>query len=163
MAIRRVLSFPNPILLHKTKPIEVFDAALQILIDDMFETMYAENGIGLAANQVGEPLRLFVRDVSNDKSNPQVFINPLLIETSGEIILQEGCLSFPGISVQVARPEFITIEALDRHGKIFTHSESGYSARCVLHEFDHLEGITMLDRLSPTKRKLVMNQFRERS
>jgi peptide deformylase len=163
VAIRPVLTFPHPVLLKKTVAVTEFDEALQCLIDDMFETMYAENGLGLAANQIGSSLRLFVRDTTNDRSEPRVFINPEIIESHGDITLQEGCLSFPGVYANVSRPEFITIQAMDREGNVFTYSESGYAARCVLHEFDHLEGLTLLDRLSPTKRKWALERLQKKA
>lgn len=162
MAVRTIVEFPDKCLLTAAQAVEDFDDALQILIDDMIETMRSENGLGLAANQIGVGLRIFVRENDLDRANPFIFINPEVIAQEGETILQEGCLSFPGIYVKVKRPEFVTVKALDRHGQPFELSESGYEARCVLHEIDHLNGVTFLDRLSPTKRKLALGKLKPR-
>lgn len=161
MAILPIVEFPDPRLLQKTVPVAAVDDAIRGLVADMLETMYADQGVGLAANQVGVLKRIFVMDDSRDGSNPEVFINPEIVESHGEITLGEGCLSFPGIYAQITRPEFITIQALDLDGKAFTKSASDYEARCFLHELDHLNGITFLDYMTPVKRKLMLAKLQK--
>ena len=155
MPILRVVTYPDPVLKKICQPVTAFDGALQTLLDNMLETMYADNGMGLAANQVGVSKRIFIMDENPSQPNPIFFINPEIVFQSEELIdEQEGCLSFPGITVNVKRPQKVVVKAFDREGRAFLCERENYPARCLLHEYDHLEGITFFDRLSALKRKM---------
>ena len=148
----------------RTKAVPVDAAGLsepsfQQLIDDMFETMYAAPGIGLAASQVDVHQRFMVIDVSDDQSRPLVFMNPEITARQGEQVYQEGCLSVPGIYADVTRSDVITVQALDRHGKPFTLEVDGVLAVCIQHEMDHLDGKLFVDYLSPLKREMVRKKL----
>jgi peptide deformylase len=162
MALLKVLEFPDPRLRTKAvdvDPAELATPAFQTLLDDMFETMYAAPGIGLAASQVDVHKRFMVIDVSDDRSRPLVFINPRITAREGEQVYQEGCLSVPGIYADVTRSNMITVEALDRHGQPFTLTADGLLAVCIQHEMDHLEGKLFVDYLSPLKREMVRKKL----
>ena len=163
MTILNIVHYPNDILSNPTKPVEKVDQVIKRLVQDMFETMYNERGLGLAANQVGEALSIFVMDLSKDKSTPLCFINPEVVESKGEVKLEEGCLSFPGVYAKVKRPEFVKMRALDINGEVFEHEGVDYDGRCMLHELDHLKGITFFDRLSPLKRKMLEEKYFKRN
>ncbi|HZP64832.1 MAG TPA: peptide deformylase [Rudaea sp.] len=154
-----ILEFPDPRLRTKAQPVGVFDEALQELIDAMFATMYAAPGIGLAATQVNVHKQLLVADVSEEKNQPLVLINPKILERAGSQVYQEGCLSVPGIFADVERADSIVVEALDRHGKPFRLEASGLLAVCIQHEMDHLLGKLFVDYLSPLKRELVRKKL----
>ena len=155
MSFLTILEYPDKRLRTIAKPIDTVDAALNTLIDDMFETMYEAPGIGLAATQVDVHKQLLILDVSEDRSRPMVFINPRITAKDGSQIYQEGCLSLPGIYADVKRWNQITVEALDRHGKPFTLEADGLLAVCIQHEMDHLAGKVFVDHLSPLKRSLA--------
>ena len=159
MAKLHILEFPDPRLRTIAKPVEQVDASLRQLVDDMFETMYAAPGIGLAATQVNIHQQLLVLDVSEDHSRPLVFINPEILRAEGHQVYQEGCLSVPGIFADVTRADRITVEALDREGKAFTLEADGLLAVCIQHEMDHLAGKVFVDYLSPLKRELVRKKL----
>lgn len=159
MAKLTILEFPDPRLRTVAKPVEQVDDALRQLIDDMFETMYAAPGIGLAATQVDVHQRLLVLDVSEDRSRPLVFINPEIIEQGGSQTCQEGCLSVPGIYADVKRAEHLRVRALDRDGKLFELDADGLLAVCIQHELDHLAGKVFVDYLSPLKREMVRKKL----
>ncbi len=147
MALREILTVGEDVLRKKSKEVTVFDDRLQTLIDDMEETMRFEGrGIGLAAPQVGVLKRLFVVDI-HDEHGFLVFVNPVITAREGVVISSEGCLSVPGRSGTVERPESIVIEAQDRHGKPFTLEADGLLAVCICHEYDHLEGVLFIDKL----------------
>jgi len=154
-----ILEFPDPRLRTKAQPIGVFDAALQALIDAMFATMYAAPGIGLAATQVNVHKQLLVADVSEEKNQPLVLINPRITLQTGQQVYQEGCLSVPGIYADVERAERIEVEALDRHGQPLRLGADGLLAVCIQHEMDHLLGKLFVDYLSPLKRDLVRRKL----
>jgi peptide deformylase len=154
-----ILEFPDPRLRTKAQPVAVFDKALQGLIDAMFATMYAAPGIGLAATQVNEHKQLLVLDVSEEKNEPLVLINPKIIERDGVQVYQEGCLSVPGIFADVERAEHIVVEARDRHGEPLRVEAHGLLAVCIQHEMDHLIGKLFVDSLSPLKRELVRKKL----
>lgn len=138
MALREIRREGDPCLRKVCRPVEKIDEKLQILIDDMFDTMYESNGVGLAAPQVGVIRRLFVIDIGE---NPWVFINPTIKETKGELEDTEGCLSSPGEFGKVIRPAEVTVTALDRYGEEFTlHTDEPLFARAICHENDHLDG-----------------------
>jgi peptide deformylase len=159
MAKLSIIEFPDPRLRTIAKPVEQVDASLRQLIDDMFETMYAAPGIGLAATQVNIHQRLLVLDVSEDHSRPMVFINPEILRAEGHQVYQEGCLSVPGIFAEVKRAERIAVKALDRDGKEFELEAEGLLAVCIQHEMDHLAGKVFVDYLSPLKRELVRKKL----
>jgi peptide deformylase len=155
MSLLTILEYPDKRLRTLATPIETVDAALSAMIDDMFETMYDAPGIGLAATQVNVHKQLLVLDISEDKSQPMVFINPKIVARDGKQVYQEGCLSLPNIYADVTRYNQITVEALDRHGQAFTLVADGLLAVCIQHEMDHLIGKVFVDHLSPLKRALA--------
>ncbi|MCK9489431.1 MAG: peptide deformylase [Xanthomonadales bacterium] len=161
MAILNILEFPDPRLRTKARPIaaEQINDQLRTLIDDMLETMYAAPGIGLAATQVDVHQRLVVIDVSEDKDDPLVLINPEITARQGSQTYQEGCLSVPEIFADVERADTITVKALDRHGQPFELDADGLLAVCIQHELDHLDGKLFVDYLSPLKRELVRKRL----
>lgn len=159
MSLLPILEYPDPRLRAKAQPVTVFDDALQTLIDDMFATMYDAPGIGLAASQVNVHKQLLVLDVSEEKNEPMVLINPTIIASVGSQTYQEGCLSVPGIFADVDRADTITVESLDRHGKPQNFQADGLLAICIQHEMDHLIGKLFVDYLSPLKRELVRKKL----
>jgi peptide deformylase len=161
MAKLTILEFPDPRLRTVALPVDParIDAAFQRLLDDMFETMYAAPGIGLAASQVDVHQRFMVIDVSEEKSEPRVFLNPQIVAREGEQSCQEGCLSVPGIYADVKRAERITVRALDRQGQPFQLEADGLLAICIQHEMDHLDGKLFVDYLSPLKRDMVKRKL----
>ena len=159
MAKLSILEFPDQRLRTVARPVEAFDATLSRLIDDMFETMYAAPGIGLAATQVDVHRRLIVLDVSEDKSRPLVFINPEILRAEGHQVYQEGCLSVPGIYADVARAANVRVRAQDRTGAAFELEADGLLAVCIQHEMDHLAGKVFVDYLSPLKREQVRKKL----
>ena len=159
MALLPIIEFPDRRLRTVAKPVAQVDATLARLIDDMFETMYAAPGFGLAATQVDVHKRLLVLDVSEDQTRPMVFINPDILAAEGSQTYQEGCLSVPGIFAEVKRSNQIRVQALDRHGKRFELEADGLLAVCIQHEMDHLAGKVFVDYLSPLKRELVKKKL----
>lgn len=159
MAILNILEFPDPRLRTIAKTVDVVDDGIRQLIDDMFETMYEAPGIGLAASQVDVHKRFMVIDVTEDRSRPLVFVNPVITARDGEQVYQEGCLSVPGIYADVTRSDTITVEALDRHGQPFSLEADGVLAVCIQHEMDHLLGKLFVDYLSPLKREMVRKKL----
>ena len=159
MAKLEILEFPDRRLRTVAKPVAQVDDALRALIDDMFETMYAAPGIGLAASQVDVHRRLMVLDVSENSDAPMVFINPEILSAEGEEVYEEGCLSVPGIYAEVKRAERIRVRALDRNGQAFELETDGLLAVCIQHEMDHLAGKLFVDYLSPLKRELVKKKL----
>lgn len=160
MALLEILEFPDPRLRTRAEPVERVDDHIRELITNMFETMYEAPGIGLAATQVNVHQRLLVMDVSEDKSEPRVFINPeyeILDEELGEY--DEGCLSVPGFYETVSRPQRIRVTALDRDGESFTCELEGLAAICLQHEVDHLDGKLFVDYLSPLKRQRIRKKL----
>jgi peptide deformylase len=159
MARLPIIEFPDPRLRTVARPVREVDTRIRQLIDDMFETMYAAPGIGLAATQVDVHERLLVLDVSEDKSAPMVFINPEILESTGSQVYQEGCLSVPGIYADVTRADHVLVRALDRDGQSFELGAEGLLAVCIQHEMDHLAGKVFVDYLSPLKRELVRKKL----
>ena len=162
MALLPILEFPDPRLRTKAVPVEaanVTTAEFQRLLDDMFETMYDAPGIGLAATQVDVHQRFMVIDISEEKNQPQVFINPELSDKAGEQVYQEGCLSVPGIFADVTRADEITVRFLDRQGQPQELRADGLLAVCIQHEMDHLDGKLFVDYLSPLKREMVRKKL----
>jgi peptide deformylase len=158
----KIVNYPDPVLFDVAKPVSEFDEKLRKLVEDMFETMYKNRGVGLAAPQVGESLRLFVMDCSGgeDKSQKLALINPEIIAQEGEQIGDEGCLSFPGIYTKIEREMRVVVRAQNVDGEIFELDGTNLTARCVLHETDHCEGIVFLDRMSVLKRELAKRKIK---
>ena len=162
MAQLTILEFPDPRLRTKAVPVDptqVVAPDFQRLLDDMFETMYEAPGIGLAASQVDVHQRFMVIDVSEDKSGPQVFINPEILSKVGEQVYQEGCLSVPGIFADVTRADAIDVRFIDRNGQAQELHADGLLAVCIQHEMDHLDGKLFVDYLSPLKREMVRKKL----
>ena len=149
MAIRKIREEGDEILKKKSRPIEQIDDKIQELIDDMLETMYKANGVGLAAVQVGILKQLVVIDVSEDGNNPIVLINPKIVKEKGRQEVEEGCLSFPNKFAKVIRPEEVVVEALDRNGKNIKIKAKDLLAQAISHELDHLSGIVFIDKIIP--------------
>lgn len=160
MAILEILEFPDPRLRTQAKPVTEVTDEIRQLVDDMFETMYAAPGIGLAATQVNVHQRVIVIDVSEEKNQPLVFINPEIEVLEGpEHEYDEGCLSVPGFYETVSRPENVLVRALDRDGNAFEMKPTGLLAVCIQHEIDHLDGKLFVDYLSPLKRKRIRSKL----
>src|SRR5579863_2989507 len=163
MALRTILEFPDPRLRTRASPVTRFDTELGRLVDDMFETMYAAPGIGLAATQVDVHKRVVVIDVSDERNEPQVFINPEILAREGEGTTEEGCLSVPGIFDDIKRAANVRVRAQDKHGVVSERDLTGTLAVCLQHEMDHLEGRLFVDYLSDLKRERIRKKLdRER-
>lgn len=160
MALLPILEFPDPRLRTIAKPVEKVDGEVRQLVDDMFETMYGAPGVGLAASQVNVHKQIIVIDVSEDKSQPMVFINPE-IEVLDEALFdyEEGCLSIPGFYESVTRPEHIRVKALNRDGEAFELVPDGLLAVCIQHEMDHLKGKLFVDYISNIKRQRIRKKL----
>tara|TARA_R110002096_G_scaffold246654_8_gene438940 strand:- start:10449 stop:10982 length:534 start_codon:yes stop_codon:yes gene_type:complete len=159
MAILDILCFPDKRLRTKATDIQTIDDDLRLMITDMFDTMYAAPGIGLAASQVNFHKRLMVIDVSEEKNQPLCFINPVITHKEGIEVMQEGCLSVPGFYENVERAESITVKALDKQGDTFELTTDGLLAVCIQHEIDHLDGKLFVDYLSPLKRNRIRSKL----
>ncbi len=157
----RILEFPDPRLRKKAAPVELVDDELRQLIDDMFETMYEAPGIGLAATQVDVHKRLLVADVSPEKNEPHVLINPEILEKDGTTVTEEGCLSVPGYYEEIERAEHIKVRYLDRDGNEQESEFEGLLAVCVQHEMDHLLGRLFVDYLSEAKRQRLRKRIQK--
>jgi peptide deformylase len=155
--------YPDPVLAKMCEPVTVFDAALRTLVEEMFESMYAAQGIGLAAPQIGLLHRLTVIDVSYKKNAKEklVLINPEVVETRGKQVEEEGCLSLPEIREKVARAAWVKIRAQNEHGEWFEVEGEELLARAILHEIDHLNGVLFIDRISRLKRELALRKIRK--
>ena len=164
-AIRTILHYPDKRLRDAGKKVTDFGPALQTLIDDMAETMYAAPGVGLAAPQIGESLQLFVVDCAgNDEpSDFRVFINPEFIEKTGSCTWEEGCLSFPGVQEEIDRAQKVKVRAQDRNGKVFELEADGLLAIAIQHEYDHLQGVLMIDHMGPLKKRIVQRKMQKRT
>jgi peptide deformylase len=159
MAKLKILEFPDPRLRKKALPVAAVDDALRRLIDDMFETMYDAPGIGLAATQVDVHRRLLVADVSVEKDDPYVLINPEILARDGVEVSEEGCLSVPGYFEEVERAEQVRVKYLDRNGDAIEQDFDGLLAVCVQHEIDHLDGRLFVDYLSEAKRQRIRKRL----
>jgi peptide deformylase len=162
MAILEIIQYPDNRLNTPAQRVEKIDAATKKLIDDMAETMYAAPGVGLAATQVDVHKQVIVIDVSEDRSDLRVFINPEITRREGLAVNQEGCLSVPGIYDNVERADSVTVTALDRNGSRFTLNASGLLATCIQHEVDHLHGKVFVDYLSELKQNRVRTKLKKR-
>lgn len=159
MSLLQVLTFPDERLRTVAKPVEAITPEIQTIIDDMLETMYAEEGIGLAATQVNIHQRIVVIDISEKGDNPMVLINPQIIEKHGEDGIEEGCLSVPEARALIPRASDIKVKALDRDGKSYQFEAFDLLAICIQHELDHLEGKLFVDYLSPIKLQRIKQKI----
>lgn len=159
MALLNILEYPDPRLRTKAKPVTDFNTSLQALIENMFETMYNAPGIGLAASQVNVHRRIIVIDVSEKCDEPRAFVNPQLVLGEGNLELEEGCLSVPGIYESVSRAEQISLSAQDMYGESFELEAEGLLAICIQHECDHLEGKMFVDYLSGMKQRRIRQKL----
>lgn len=164
MSIKPLIILPDPLLRQVSKPVERVDDSLRKFADDMLDTMYEAPGIGLAAIQVGEPIRLLVIDLAKEGEPPapQVFVNPEIVERSGECsVYEEGCLSIPDYYAEVERPASVRVKYLDRDGKAQEMMAEGLMATCLQHEIDHLDGVLFIDHISRLKREMVVKKFKK--
>jgi len=161
MALLPILEFPDERLRKKAHPVEAVTPEITQLVDDMLETMYAAPGIGLAATQVNVQLRILVMDLSENKDEPLVLINPELVKKAGTEESEEGCLSVPGFYEKVTRAESVEVRGLNREGQPITLETNGLLAVCIQHEMDHLEGKLFVDYLSPLKRQLARRKVKK--
>lgn len=161
MPALEIKKYPNEVLREACAKVEVFDEKLERFLQDMRDTMYVADGIGLAAPQVGETKRIAVVDVSDNRDQAIELINPEIISQEGSTTSEEGCLSIPGYRDSVKRSKEIKVKAQDRHGKEFELSADGILAICIQHEIDHLDGVLFIDRLSRLKRELFRRWFKK--
>ena len=163
--IRPILKYGDSVLHEKARVVDAITPDIDRLVEDMIETMYAAPGVGLAAPQVGVPLRIFVVDVSvgRDPDGLLVMINPEFVERDGVQLEEEGCLSVPGFNATVMRPTRVVVKGLDRHGQDYQHEGNGLLARAFQHEMDHLDGALFVDRLRGIKRDLIVRKIRKLS
>ena len=159
----KILKFPDPRLRTVAKKVEKFDKSLEKLANDMLHTMYEDNGIGLAASQVDRHIRLIVMDLSEERNDPRVFINPeyKILDSESLASFEEGCLSIPGFSEEIIRPDKIELTWQDLEGKTHTDRPNGLLTICIQHEMDHLEGKLMVDYISPIKRDRIRKKLQK--
>lgn len=164
MARLPLVIYPDDILIRKSADVTEIDQALVDFVEDMRETMYASNGIGLAAPQVAKNIRVITIDVEPDKGGKSFMhlINPVILESYGKTTYDEGCLSFPGLVAEVRRKKQLHVQAYDVHGKLIDFETDGLLAICLQHELDHLNGVTFVDRLSPVQKTLVVRDYLKR-
>ncbi len=163
MALLPILRFPDPRLQRRARSVAEIDDSIRKLVADMAETMYAAPGIGLAAVQVDVPLRVIVIDVSEDKSELRVFIDPDIVERSGEQVCEEGCLSVPGVYEKVTRAERVRVRARDLSGEPFELAADGLLAVCIQHEIDHLDGVVFVEHLSRLKQTRIRSRLKKQA
>jgi len=163
MTLRRIVTYGTPILRQRTRDVADLNGDLQALIDDMVETMYLAPGVGLAANQIGSPHRLFVANPADDHDPAKllVMMNPEIVESEGEIAAEEGCLSVPDFREEVRRARRVLLRGLDRNGKPVEVEGHDLLARIFQHEMDHLNGLFFVDRLSPAKRDILFRKLKK--
>ena len=159
MAIRQIRLLGDPVLRQRCREVDEVNQEIRQLIDDLIDTMYEADGIGLAAPQIGVSQRVFVYDIREEEHAPGVLVNPRIIETSGKVRESEGCLSIPDLSEIVERHVNIVAEGLNREGQPVRLEADGLLSRCLQHESDHLDGILFFDRISPLKRKMLLNKW----
>ena len=159
MSVREVRFLGDPVLREMCREVGAVDDDVSALVDDLLETMYAEDGIGLAAPQIGVPMRVFVYDVRDDEIEPGVLVNPRIVEATGKQKEVEGCLSIPGLDEVVERSERVVVEGLGRDGEPVRIEAEGLLSRCLQHECDHLDGVLFIDRVSPLKRRMLLKKW----
>lgn len=157
MSLRHLHLLGSPVLRQRSAEVGTVDDEVRRLVDDMFETMDAAKGVGLAANQVGVARRVAVVDAEGERF---AMIDPVIVESEGRSVAEEGCLSIPDIYGDVTRPERVVIEAMDREGNRYQMDAAGLKARAIQHEIDHLDGILFLDHLSPIRRQMLVSKWR---
>jgi peptide deformylase len=160
MSIRKICVYPDPVLRQETENIENFDESLKAILEDMWDTMYSYDGIGLAAPQIGLPQKIVVVDYNGER---YALINPEILESEGSVVSEEGCLSFPGIYEKVESPEKIRIRYQDADGVMHDEEVDGFLARVFCHETDHLKGRLLIDRVSPLKRRFMKKKIAKRA
>jgi peptide deformylase len=156
MAILPIITYPDPRLKEKAAEVTDFDSSLHSFLDDMIQTMYHADGIGLAATQVAVMKRVAVIDVSEERNSPIELINPIITARSGKVTSKEGCLSIPDFRETITRAESVSVSAVDRHGKPFSFDATELLSFCVQHEIDHLDGVLFVDHLSNLKKQLFL-------
>lgn len=161
MAVREILTYPDELLRTPAEPVAEVDDEIRRLVEDMAETMYAAEGVGLAANQIGVLKRIFVIDIAgeDEPSDLKVFINPEILETEGSQSMTEGCLSFPGAREDIKRAEQVRVRALGVDGKPFEFEATGLLAVAIQHENDHINGVLMIDKVGPIARRKIGRQM----
>ncbi|RMG99174.1 MAG: peptide deformylase [Aquificota bacterium] len=160
--VRQILKFPNPVLKTPTQRVDVIDKEIKNLVQDMFDTMYHAEGVGLAANQIGVSLRIMVIDTSSKKDSPPlklVLINPEVLSAEGKTTYKEGCLSFPGLVIEVERFSKVRVKAQDLNGEEKVYEFEGFPAIVFQHEMDHLDGITFIERVNGLRRRLALEKY----
>ena len=162
MSVREIRLLGDPVLRESCEPVEDLDDEARALARDLAETMYEAEGVGLAAPQVGVPVRMFAYDVREPEAPSGVLVNPRVVEEGGSESAEEGCLSIPGLSAVVERPERAVVEGKDAEGNDVRIEAEGLLARCLLHEIDHLDGVLFLDHLSPLKRRMLLDKWSKR-
>ena len=164
MALRPIVLYPDPVLLRPTRPVEQVDEDVRRLVADMIETLYAAPGVGLAANQVADSRRVCIVDLTagEEQDSLFIFVNPTILEETGSDIAEEGCLSFPDVTLDIQRASAMRVTALDLDGKEFELAAEGLLARAILHECEHLKGHVFLRNVSSLKREHVKRQIRKR-
>lgn len=161
MSLLPILEFPDQRLKKIAEDVTTFDHRLQKICKDMLETMYENHGVGLAATQVGINQRLFVMDTTKNKDNPRIFINPQIVSTDGELIWEEGCLSFPGVYAKVKRAKLISVQFCDINQQPCQVDAQELESVCIQHEIDHLDGITFFDHLSKLKQNMILKKLQK--
>jgi len=159
MTTLNILLHPHPTLREIAAPVLEVTDEIKKFVNDMWETLYHDNGVGLAATQVNVKQRVLVVDVSDKHNNPQCFINPEILESSGSAMAHEGCLSFPNMYLPIVRPEFCKVRALDEHGQLRVVEADGLFARCLQHEIDHLNGVVFIDHVTRMKRDRALTKY----
>jgi peptide deformylase len=158
---RGIRTYPDPVLRTEAEPVEVIDQALRALAADMIETMYADDGVGLAGPQVGESLRIIAVDVCPDRNGAEIYINPEILSATGRISADEGCLSLPGLLAEVERAERVTVAAQRLDGEEVTLEAEGLAARAFQHEIDHLDGVLFIDKVDPVERLRLRGELQQ--
>ena len=163
MAIRPIVKYGSPVLREVSRPVEKITTEINDLLADLKSTVKEANGLGLSAVQIGVPLRVFIIDLSaiDITADFKVFIDPEIIESSGMVEYEEGCLSFPGIFQRLSRPERVTVKASDENGQEFTMEAVGLTARAILHEYDHLDGVLFIDHFSAISKALLDRKLKK--
>ncbi|MFQ5689798.1 MAG: peptide deformylase [Gemmatimonadota bacterium] len=159
MSVHEIRLLGDPVLRKKCRPVEAVDDEVRRLVDDLAETMYEADGIGLAAPQIGVSVRVFVYDVRDPDVPAGALINPEIVESEGMVKEEEGCLSIPGLAELVERRAKIVMRALDREGREVRIEADGLLSRCLQHELDHLDGVLFVDHLSPLKRRMLLKRW----
>lgn len=162
MSVRRIRLLGEPVLREVARPVERVDGEVQALVDDLLDTMYEADGIGLAAPQIGVALRVFVYDTREPETPPGALVNPRIVDASCTTKEEEGCLSIPDLREIVERDERVVVEGLDREGGEVRIEAEGLLSRCLQHEIDHLDGVLFIDRVSPIKRKMLLSKWSKR-